>query len=342
MSAVCLFAVLFYCSLLFCQRQSFHLFTVLLVSVALSFHCLVLSLIFFTVLLAVLFGHLMIYLFTVLSVSVLHLFTVLSVCQFYIFIWLFCRLIFLLCCQHQSFTSSLYLVSVSFIFSFCCFVVSSCCCVISVIFFIFIRCVFSVSCIFLPLSCCVLILLSGRCHFLIYLTYPVSSICLFFSLCSFIIYYILLLCLCYFFFSLLLDFGGILCTFVLTLSVSVLSFDFFSVQVTIFHFSLTFTYKKRLKNNNLRVKLWTLFCCFRPNLPCWWTHTSQSSSLFMRTVGLIRSWSVHFLPHMFILLCLVCCALLGSQCCCCIDGVYGVSTLMGVVSEVVYFLFVFR
>lgn len=47
-------------------------------------------------------------------------------------------------------------------------------------------------------------------------------------------------------------------------------------------------------------------------------------------------------PATYVLLCLVCCALLGSQCCCCIDGVYGVSTLLGVVSEVVYFLCVFR
>lgn len=105
-----------------CWCQLFCLFTVLFC------HC------YFSLLLTVLFGHLMSYLFTVLSVSVLHLFTVLSVsvlyfylivlsfnlftvlsasvlhfftiscqCQFYIFILLFCRFILLLCRQCQFF-----------------------------------------------------------------------------------------------------------------------------------------------------------------------------------------------------------------------------------------------
>lgn len=89
MSAVCLFAVLF-CLLLFCQRQSFHLFTVLLVSVVLSFHCVVLSLLFFTV------AHCVVWAFNELSVH---------------------------CVVSVSAPLVHCLVSVSFIFLFDCFVV---------------------------------------------------------------------------------------------------------------------------------------------------------------------------------------------------------------------------
>ena len=94
-----LFSVLlFYCFviLLCCQCQSFHLFSVLLVSTVLSFHGVVLSLIFFTVLLTVFFGQLSVH--CVVSVSAPLVQCVLSVSVSY-FDLVFCHFIFLLCCQ---------------------------------------------------------------------------------------------------------------------------------------------------------------------------------------------------------------------------------------------------